>query len=61
MRENFAKAIPDLDISENDYRIIEQSQKVYNQQELLREKQDEIDDGIIVSAKNVMTLKNYFW
>ena len=49
MLENFAKAIPDLDISENDYRIIKQSQKVYNQQDLLREKQDEIDDGTIVS------------
>ena len=46
-----SKTIPDLDISENDYRIIEQSQEVYNQQELLREKQDEIDNGMIVSDK----------
>ena len=47
--EDFAKEIPDLNISEQNYEDIEQSQQVYHQQEDLRKRQDEIDNGMIVS------------
>ncbi len=47
--EDFAKQLLDLNISEQDYEVIEQSKQVYHQQEDLRKKQDEIDDGMIVS------------
>ena len=47
--DNFIKELPNLGINEHNNNLVQQSRQVYHEQKLLLEKQNEIDDGMIVS------------
>ncbi len=47
--EEFLEELPSLGITEHNYNLIQQSRQVYHNRNLLLEKQDEINDGMIVS------------
>lgn len=49
MLEHFFETLPNLDISEHDLHMIQQARDAYQLKKSLHEKQDEIDDGMIVS------------
>ena len=57
--EGFARELCNLEISEHDNYLIQQSRQVYHEQQLLLKKQNDINDGMIVSDEDSDSPEEY--